>query len=683
MKTRAFTLIELLGVIVLLGILSIVIIPKVGDSITNTKETAYVSQEEIIKKAANDFIIDNMQLLEGTDVVTIKLGTLKQKGYLPMNIKNPKTRKNFSNESKIRIEKQDERYVITLTLMDLEDASESVDQNSPIIILNGNYIEYVEINGQFSDPGVKAYAPDGSMIDNISSQILLSGRETVLNTSQKDTYEIKYSVTYGGKTYFATRTVIVRDTEAPIITLPKETTIHASELASFDIMAGVTATDNYDSNPSLTTNSSLTNIPGKYVITYKAKDSSNNETIERRVITVTDNFEFAYTRVDYIESTGTQYINTGVMAHYNTGFEIDFMSQNDIDKIRPKFGTILGARQTYHDNGYQLTTYNETTLLGHFLFGTNTTVANIRYSAGIIPGTRQQISFKNRVLTLPDNTTTTVTNNSFSTPTPLTIFALNDAVDGVVENSNTKLYSLKIYNSNKLVRDFVPCYRNSDQVLGLYDTVENKFYTNNGTGNFETNKEFNDKYVRLNYIESTGTQYINSKYYATPNTGIEADFEFTDLTRQQRIFGIHTTDTNYLTYTMYINGSDKFAYGYKDGTGNWITTNITADKNRHVFKINVNPTYYSLDNQTEVKLSGSKTKNTKYAFYILAANSDDLTIANYAKAKLYSFKIYENGVLVRDMIPVKRKSDNVAGLYDTLNDAFYTNSGTGEFVKGE
>ena len=105
------------------------------------------------------------------------------------------------------------------------------------------------------------------------------------------------------------------------------------------------------------------------------------------------------------------------------------------------------------------------------------------------------------MLTLPDNTTTTVTNNSFSTPTPLTIFALNDAVDGVVENSNTKLYSLKIYDSNKLVRDFVPCYRNSDQVLGLYDTVENKFYTNNGTGNFETNKEFNDKYVRLNYIE--------------------------------------------------------------------------------------------------------------------------------------------------------------------------------------
>jgi hypothetical protein len=41
-----------------------------------------------------------------------------------------------------------------------------------------------------------------------------------------------------------------------------------------------------------------------------------------------------------------------------------------------------------------------------------------------------------------------------------------------------------------------------------------------------------------------------------------------------------------------------------------------------------------------------------------------------------------SGVLVRNFIPCYRKSDNVIGMYDVINDAFYTNSGTGTFIKG-
>lgn len=486
MKNKGFTLVELLGVIVLLGILGVVIIPKVGDSITNSKETAYITQEEQIKKAANDFLVDNTDLLEYNDTITIKLGVLKQKGYLPINIKNPKTRKNISNESSIIINKNGNSYDIKLNLIDLEDVTENIDNNSPILVLNGNYIEYVEVNDTYVEKGASAKSSTGETITNISKQIKLNNVEkSSIDTSQLLTYNIIYSVTdSNGLTTSATRTVIVRDTTAPSITFPTETTLYVNDVETFDVMNGVIATDNYTQNPVITVNSSLSKIPGKYIITYITKDTSNNETTERRVITVTDNFESLYTRIDY--------------------------------------------------------------------------------------------------------------------------------------------------------------------------------------------------------IESTGTQYIDSKYYATPNTGIEADFEFTDLTSQQRIFGIHTTDTNYLTYTMYINGNGQFAYGFKDGTGNWVTTNIQANKNRHVFKINVNPTYYALDNRAEVELSGTPTKNTKYGFYILAvANSDNLGIAYYAKAKLYSFKIYENGILVRNMIPCYRKSDNVAGLYDTLNNVFYTNSGTGDFIKGE
>lgn len=47
-----------------------------------------------------------------------------------------------------------------------------------------------------------------------------------------------------------------------------------------------------------------------------------------------------------------------------------------------------------------------------------------------------------------------------------------------------KLYYLKIYDNETLVRDYVPAERRSDKVLGLYDKVEKKFYENDGSGSF-------------------------------------------------------------------------------------------------------------------------------------------------------------------------------------------------------
>ena len=49
---------------------------------------------------------------------------------------------------------------------------------------------------------------------------------------------------------------------------------------------------------------------------------------------------------------------------------------------------------------------------------------------------------------------------------------------------NMKVYRLKLYENNVLVREYVPCYRISDNVIGLYDSVNKVFYQNNGTGSF-------------------------------------------------------------------------------------------------------------------------------------------------------------------------------------------------------
>lgn len=62
--------------------------------------------------------------------------------------------------------------------------------------------------------------------------------------------------------------------------------------------------------------------------------------------------------------------------------------------------------------------------------------------------------------------------------TRYTLFGITDFL------SYMKLYKAKCIIDNTLVRDFIPCYRKSDNEIGLYDLVNNTFYTNSGTGTF-------------------------------------------------------------------------------------------------------------------------------------------------------------------------------------------------------
>ena len=68
--------------------------------------------------------------------------------------------------------------------------------------------------------------------------------------------------------------------------------------------------------------------------------------------------------------------------------------------------------------------------------------------------------------------------------------------------------------------------------------------------------------------------------------------------------------------------------------------------------------------------------------YIFGLNYNG-TVQYFTKCKLYSMKLYEDSIIVRDFIPCYRKSDGEIGLYDLVNNVFYTNKGTGTFLKGE
>ena len=67
---------------------------------------------------------------------------------------------------------------------------------------------------------------------------------------------------------------------------------------------------------------------------------------------------------------------------------------------------------------------------------------------------------------------------------------------------------------------------------------------------------------------------------------------------------------------------------------------------------------------------------------LLFAERNDNNAINKGRVKIYDFKLKENNLIILDLIPSKRKSDNVIGMYDLVSRQFFTNAGTGTFTAG-
>lgn len=106
---KAFTLIELLGVIVILGIIGAITIPIITGVLNDSSENTNNAQINNIKTAAKNWATANAFKIKDKDEVSVK--TLKKEGYLEnININNPTNNKSY-NCSKVIINKKQNKYV--------------------------------------------------------------------------------------------------------------------------------------------------------------------------------------------------------------------------------------------------------------------------------------------------------------------------------------------------------------------------------------------------------------------------------------------------------------------------------------------------------------------------------------------------------------------------------------------
>lgn len=197
--------------------------------------------------------------------------------------------------------------------------------------------------------------------------------------------------------------------------------------------------------------------------------------------------------------------------------------------------------------------------------------------------------------------------------------------------------------------------------------------------------------AEVEYLESTGTQWINTNIYVSyGNTVyIDMDFSFTEIatSANNALTGNYTIKSNKSYRNFLFVGSDrKWKIGYGDGTSGVLVSNITASTNVD-YKIIV-IIGYGVQNIT---INGNNVLSASYVnsyisnlpFAIFGTYNPDLGIRNTSNIKLKKYKLALNTQdnVVFDGVPVVK--DNIGYLYDKVTGQLFGNQGAGNFILGQ
>lgn len=188
-----------------------------------------------------------------------------------------------------------------------------------------------------------------------------------------------------------------------------------------------------------------------------------------RAVTPSSRLPEGYTEVQYIQSSGTQYVDTGFKPNQNSRLLIKLSTSETGSH------TVFGADLGWTDDGFALG-------VGFTHHGKETGTIS-----GLNNGSPHEVDFNKNIISMDGNPVLTMGNSTFSVPHNLALFA-NNRAGGIQEKTTMVLYYCRIYDGNTIIRGYIPC-KNAAGAVGLYDLIGQKFYGNAGTGSFAAGPE--------------------------------------------------------------------------------------------------------------------------------------------------------------------------------------------------
>ena len=176
--------------------------------------------------------------------------------------------------------------------------------------------------------------------------------------------------------------------------------------------------------------------------------------------------------------------------------------------------------------------------------------------------------------------------------------------------------------------------------------------------------------VEIEYLESSGTQFINTEVYGTELLKTELSVQELRIDRSVAVFGCFSSDKR--NYYLYQAGASVGVW--QVGFRGFQDTNTRISSNRHTF-IWDNFSVY-IDGIVMETFQQGSFKTPKELLLFNIAGGQYRSVAK----RVYYCKMWDNGVLTRDLIPVR--VGQVGYMYDKVSKKLFGNNGTGNFILG-
>ena len=275
-----------------------------------------------------------------------------------------------------------------------------------------------------------------------------------------------------------------------------------------------------------------------------------------------------------------------------------------------------------------------------------------------------------------------------STVYPLVLFAsyARGVNTEVVNYGKHRLYSFKVWRSDELIHDFVPC-RDPNGVATMVDvcanpatlTVQGTFIAPGDNGKLPAG------YTEVQYIQGNGEDArIVTSYIPLPQTDkAEAVVEWPSsvgdaLSGNQGVWCARGSTTSTASWTLHMlgNSGGKFRFDYNSASGNLLEPALSTDV-KYTVTADRNVVSWSGGNgQTHTPVIGFTAAGDRMVlFAVYSGGTIDTYPGNYGKHRLYSFKVWRSGELIHYFVPCK-DPNGVATMVDICYNASLTIDGT-------
>ena len=360
------------------------------------------------------------------------------------------------------------------------------------------------------------------------------------------------------------------------------------------------------------------------------------------------------TEIEYLESTGTQYIDTG----YKTNNQDNFQLICDVDATSGWMGSNGNLQMDLRINpspSRRVFKVTHSANSGPITYINNTQVKSQSYH-----------NYNNYIIAL---------------------FALGFGEDTVhYYDATEKLYSSKLIINNVIVRDLIPV--RVGNVGYLFDKVSGQLFGNAGTGSFILGPDIKP----IEYLQSSGTQKIDTGINYNLTSKIKIEMETTIINENRCVLISNYCDGNAACISCEVGGTSNSHARTPRFYMSLTNKNTTSDTwagvavplntlNNVIFEYDKTTGKKRLTSQTttnELVFTGNPYGTTQNLLLFLDHRASPSAIA-YG-VRIGKVKIYINDNIVRYFIPVRVGSTGY--MYDKVSGQLFGNAGTGTFTLG-